>query len=96
MEGKREGSLESTNGPPPFTLVQKNVLTVREVLKRIVFDKRDTFNSPNLGKHAAHAKKPEMESVGSGLPRGAAPRATGGEKFGEVSDSRQTDRQTDN
>ena len=53
------------------------------------------FNLPNSSKHAAHAKKPEMESVGSYLPKGAARLATGGENFGEVED-RRTDGQTDN
>ncbi len=43
VSGREEGRVARVNKrPPPFTLVQKNVLTVREVLKRIVFDMRDT------------------------------------------------------
>jgi hypothetical protein len=37
---------------------------------------------------AAKAIKPEMESVVSDLPNGAARLATGGENFGEVEDRR--------
>ena len=39
-------------------------------------------------KNSANAKKPEMESVGSYLPKGAARHAMGGENFVEFEDGR--------